>query len=215
MKKYETVIFDFDGTLLDTLEDLKDAVNYALRKHGMPERTLEEIRTFVGNGVRRLLVLSVPQGEENPAFEEVFAAFRSYYALHCNDKTAPYPGVIELLRALKQEGYALAIVSNKLDSAVKELSNIYFEGIVGAAIGEREGIARKPEPDMVHAALKELGQTAEGAVYVGDSEVDIRTAENAVLPCISVLWGFRDKEFLKANGATVFAATPADIKKLV
>lgn len=213
MKKYETVIFDLDGTLLNTLEDLSDAVNYALREMGMPERSLEEVRSFVGNGVRRLMELSVPEGFDNPAFEETFAKFREYYGVHCNDKTRAYDGVLELIRELKNEGYALAIVSNKLDLAVKELSEIYFEGIIKVAIGEKEGVAKKPAPDTVYAALKELDMPAETAVYVGDSEVDVMTAKNSGLPCISVLWGFRDEAFLRENGATQFARTADEVKK--
>lgn len=212
MKKYETVIFDMDGTLLNTLEDLADAVNYALRQMAMPERTIEEVRTFVGNGVRRLMELSVPDGFDNPAFEEAFAKFKEYYGVHCNDKTKPYAGVLALIRELKEEGYALAIVSNKLDLAVKELAEIYFEGLIKVAIGEKEGIAKKPAPDTVYAALRELHKPAETAVYVGDSEVDLMTAKNAGLSCISVLWGFRDEAFLRENGATQFARTAEEVK---
>ena len=212
MRKYDTVIFDLDGTLLDTLEDLADAVNYALREMGMPQRTIEEVRQFVGNGVRRLMELAVPQGFDNPAFEDTFAKFKEYYGIHCNDKTKAYDGVVQLLRDLKEEGYALAIVSNKLDSAVKELSEIYFEGIVKVAIGETEGVAKKPAPDTVYKALKELQMPAETAVYVGDSEVDVMTAKNSGLPCISVLWGFRDEAFLREQGATQFARTAKEVK---
>lgn len=212
MRKYETVIFDLDGTLLDTLEDLKDAVNYALRSQGMPERTLEEVRHFVGNGVRRLMELSVPDGLGNPAFEETFAKFKEYYGIHCNDKTKAYDGVLKLIRELKEEGYALAIVSNKLDSAVKELAEIYFEGLIKVAIGEKEGVAKKPAPDTVYKALEELSMPRETAVYVGDSDVDVMTAKNAGLPCISVLWGFRDETFLREHGATQFARAPEEVK---
>lgn len=215
MKRYHTVIFDMDGTVLDTLQDLADAVNYALKSMQMPERTLEEVRCFVGNGVRRLMELSVPGGFDNPQFEETFARFKEYYGVHCNDKTKVYDGIMELLRDLKDEGYTLAIVSNKLDSAVKELNEIYFHGIVKVAIGEREGIAKKPAPDTVYAALEELGVPCEGAVYVGDSDVDVMTAKNAGLPCISVLWGFRDKEFLIEHGAVQFAEKPEDVKKFL
>lgn len=214
-QKIDTVIFDMDGTVLDTLADLADAVNFALREYEMPQRTIDEVRAFVGNGVRRLLELSVPDGFSNPQFEEVFARFKEYYAIHCNDKTKAYDGILPLLRELDKEGYALAIVSNKLDSAVKELNEIYFEGIVKVAIGEVEGIAKKPAPDMVEKALKELGKTKETAVYVGDSDVDLKTAENAGLPCISVLWGFRDEIFLKEHGAKQFAKVPTDIKKII
>ncbi len=214
-KKYDTVVFDMDGTLLDTLEDLRDAVNYALRAHGMPERTTEEIRRFVGNGVRKLLVRSVPEGDKNPEFEAVFQVFREYYAVHSNDKTHAYKGVTELLKKLRDAGYAVAIVSNKPDAAVKNLNQIYFDGIVETAIGEREGMDKKPAPDMVWKAIEELGKTKETAVYVGDSEVDIETARNAGLPCISVLWGFRERDFLAARGAQVFAEAPEEVWMLL
>ena len=214
MKK-NTVIFDLDGTLLDTLQDLADATNYALRKQGMPERTIEEVRQFVGNGVRLLMIRAIPGGEENPLFEETFALFKSYYGEHCNDHTRPYEGIMELLATLREKGYAVAIVSNKIDFAVKELSKLYFQGIVPVAIGEKEGIRRKPAPDTVFEALKELGRAKEEAVYVGDSDVDIETAQNAGMPCISVLWGFRDKAFLKAHGASHYAEKAEEILKYV
>lgn len=214
MKK-TTVIFDLDGTLLDTLQDLADAANYALRKEGMPERTIDEVRRFVGNGVRLLMIRAVPGGESNPLFEETFAQFKEYYGEHCNDNTKPYEGMIELLETLKSKGYSVAIVSNKIDFAVKELSALYFKGIVPVAIGEKEGVRRKPAPDTVREALKELGRTAEEAVYVGDSDVDIETAKNADMPCISVLWGFRDREFLEEHGAKRYARTAEDVLKLV
>ncbi len=213
--RYNTIIFDLDGTLLDTLEDLADATNYALRSLFMPERTIDEIRSFVGNGARRLMELAVPEGTANPKFDEAFAMFREYYALHCNDKTKPYAGILPLLRELKDGGVAIAIVSNKLDPAVKELSLTYFGGLADTAIGEQEGIARKPSPDTVFAALRELGRTTADAVYIGDSDVDIMTAKNAGLPCISVLWGFRSQDFLQAHGATQLAAVPEDVKKFL
>ena len=200
MKK-TTVVFDLDGTLLDTLQDLANAVNYALEQQGMPKRTLEEVRQFVGNGVRLLMIRAVPDGERNPLFEETFALFKEYYGKHCNDNTKPYAGVVELIETLKEKGYAVAIVSNKIDFAVKELNDLYFKGIVPVAIGEKEGIRRKPAPDTVFEALKALGKTKEEAVYVGDSDVDLETAKNSGMPCISVLWGFRAKEFLAEHGA--------------
>lgn len=215
MKKYETVIFDLDGTLLDTLEDLYNAVNYALRRNGMPSRTIEEVREFVGNGVKRLMELSVPGGVLNPRFGEALETFRDYYGAHCNDNTRAYDGVLQLLKELKSGGYRLAIVSNKPDSAVKDLNRIYFQDFVEAAIGEKEGVAKKPSPDTVFAALKELSMPSESAVYIGDSDVDILTAKNAGLPCISVLWGFRDKEILDAAGGTQFAGKPAEIRKFL
>ena len=210
-----TVIFDLDGTLLDTLQDLANAVNYALRTQGMPERTIEEVRQFVGNGVRLLMIRAIPDGESNPLFEETFALFKSYYGEHCNDNTKPYDGIMEMLETLQEHGYAVAIVSNKIDFAVKELNEMYFQGIVPVAIGEKEGIRRKPAPDTVEEALRELGRTKEEAVYVGDSDVDIETAKNAGMPCISVLWGFRDRAFLEEHGAENYAESAVDVLRFV
>lgn len=215
MNKMDTIIFDLDGTLLDTLEDLTDAVNYALNTYHMPTRTIDEVRCFVGNGVRTLMIRAVPQGEENPRFEEVFAAFKEYYGEHCNDKTRPYDGIMELLKTLKKQGYVLGIVSNKIDSAVKELNRKYFADLIYVAIGEREGVQRKPAPDTVLTALQELGKEKKNAIYIGDSEVDIATAMNVGIPCISVLWGFRSVEFLKENGADNFAKEPADVLRFL
>lgn len=213
--KYTAVVFDLDGTLLNTLEDLMDAVNYALETYGYPTRTLNEIRTFVGNGVRKLMERSLPDGTATPKFEEILSAFREYYTVHCEDKTHAYDGVLQLMQQLKAAGCRMAIVSNKLDKAVKELNQSYFSGYVQAAIGEKEGIRRKPAPDMVENALAELNSSKQAAVYVGDSEVDIQTAANAGLACISVSWGFRDVGFLRKNGATVIADTPQQVYDLI
>lgn len=215
MKKYEAVIFDLDGTLLDTLEDLKDSVNYALKNAGMPLRSMEEVRASVGNGVRRLMELVIPDGEENPEFDKVFEDFKKHYALHCNDKTAPYPRIMELLSELKKRGYKMAVVSNKFYGAVQELRRLYFEGYIETAIGEKEGIRRKPAPDTVLEALRELGTDKEKAVYVGDSEVDIATAENTGMDCIAVAWGFRTREEQEKAGGRVFADDPFDILELI
>lgn len=215
MKKFDAVIFDLDGTLLNTLEDLTDAVNYALKLCKMPERTLEEVRQFVGNGIRKLMRRAVPEGEANPEFEKAFEAFRFYYKEHCNEKTKLYPGVANMLAELKEKGYHLAIVSNKADFAVRELRELYFGDTVEAAVGEREGIARKPAKDMVEQVIREMGVMPENVVYVGDSDVDIQTAANSGIPCISVTWGFRDKEFLREHGAVHFADTAEEVVVLV
>lgn len=213
--KYKYIIWDLDGTLLDTLQDLADATNYALRTYGMKERSIDEIRMFVGNGVRNLIIRAVPDGEANALFDNVFNTFKDYYILHCQDSTSLYPGIRETLATLKAEGYRMAIVSNKLQKGVTELYDIWFQNVIDVAVGERENVRRKPEPDMVEIAMKELGAQMEEAVYIGDSDVDIATARNAHLPCISVLWGFRDRDFLTAHGATTFAHEPKDILRMV
>lgn len=209
---YSTYIFDLDGTLLDTLHDLAASVNYALRQFGMPEHSLDDIRRFVGNGVRRLMERAVPQGADHPQFEEVFAVFRRYYMEHSLDTTRPYDGITETLRELKRRGCRMAVVSNKMMAATQELVRHFFPEIE-VAIGEHEaeGIRKKPAPDTVCEALHQLGVGKEGAVYVGDSDVDLATARNSGLPCISVLWGFRDQQFLKESGATTFVATPREL----
>jgi phosphoglycolate phosphatase len=211
--QYDTYIFDLDGTLLNTLDDLAAAVNYALRTHGMPEHSTDEVRHFVGNGVRLLMVRAIPDGEQNPLFEETFKTFREYYMAHSLDRTRPYEGIQELLENLKSQGKRLAVVSNKFYAATQELCRHFFPDTIEVAIGEHEaeGIKKKPAPDTVNEALRQLGVRKEKAVYVGDSDVDIATARNSGLRCISVLWGFRDEDFLKENGATTFVAAPLDI----
>ena len=213
MQQYDTYIFDLDGTLLDTLDDLAAAVNYTLRTYGMPEHSRDDIRRFVGNGVRMLMTRAVPNGEQNPQFEEVFSTFRMYYMQHSLDTTHPYDGVPEMLAALKQRGCRLAVVSNKFDKATKELCRHFFADTIEVAVGEHEaeGIHKKPAPDTVIEALSQLDVGRENAVYVGDSDVDLETAHNACLPCISVLWGFRDKEFLLAHGAKTFINHPNEL----
>lgn len=213
------VLFDLDGTLLNTLDDLTASTNAALEAHGYPPRTREEVRTFVGNGVKKLMLraLDVKNPEECPEFETIFADFRAHYAIHSNDHTCVYEGVMELIARLHEAGIALAIVSNKLDAAVKQLNDIYFQSYISVAIGENEaaGIKKKPAPDTVHAALRALGVAAEDAVYIGDSEVDIATAAHAGLACISVTWGFRDAAFLRAHGAQTLCETPQEVWELL
>ena len=214
-EKEKSVIFDLDGTLLDTLEDLKNAVNAALEATDMPTCTLEQVRQYVGNGVRKLMLRAVKDGENNPRFEEAFAYFKEYYKEHCLDNTRLYPQVEYLLRELQTRGVKMAIVSNKFDPAVKELNERFFGKYMAAAIGEMEGVARKPEPDMVYKALREMGADSKEAVYVGDSEVDIATARNAGLPCFSVTWGFREVPFLRSHGAKFLIHTPLELLYLI
>ncbi|MCI8571730.1 MAG: HAD family hydrolase [Lachnospiraceae bacterium] len=215
MKKYDGVIFDLDGTLLNTLEDLMDSVNYGLKAYHMPERSLEEIRCFVGNGVERLIELAVPEGTGDLEREKVFAEFKAHYKIHCNDKTGLYPGVEELLARLKEEGFAMAIVSNKLQEGVDALNKQYFDRYVETAIGAREGIRKKPAPDTVMEALRILDLPKERVVYVGDSEVDIATAQNAGMDCITVAWGFRTRKEQEKAGAKVFVERPEEIVELL
>ena len=213
MITYNTYIFDLDGTLLDTLGDLAASVNYALRTHGMPEHTIDDVRRFVGNGVRKLMERVVPDGTVNPLFDEAFATFRQHYMEHSLDTTRPYDGVPEMLATLKAKGFHLAVVSNKMMAATQELCRHFFPDTIEVAIGENEaeGIRKKPAPDTVIAALRQLGVGQEGAVYVGDSDVDIETARNSGLPCISVLWGFRDRDFLLQHGAKTLISAPSEL----
>lgn len=213
MKQYDTYIFDLDGTLLDTLNDLAASVNYAMRTHGLPEHSTEAVRRFVGNGVRMLMIRATPGGESHEAFNDIFQTFRHHYLVHSLDTTRPYPGIEAMLRELKQRGRRIAVVSNKFDEATKELVNHFFPDTIDVAIGEHEaaGVRKKPAPDTVIEALRQLGVGQERCVYVGDSDVDVQTACNCNLPCISVLWGFRDRTFLEACGATTFAKKPEDI----
>lgn len=214
-RKYEAVIFDLDGTLLNTLEDLKDSVNYALNKYSMPERSLEEIRHFVGNGVEKLIERAVPEGTEVLIRERVFTAFKEYYALHCNDKTGLYPGISKLLSELKERNFQMAIVSNKLQEGVDALHEQYFKEYLNVAIGAREGIRKKPAPDTVFEALRILEISKEKAVYIGDSEVDIATAANSGMDCITVAWGFRTRQEQEDAGAAIFAEKPEEIIPLL
>ena len=205
---YQTAVFDLDGTLLDTLEDLYLATNQALTRHGLPCRTRDEVRLFVGNGVEMLIRRAVPTGTDEETILAVLADFKTAYAAICEDHTKPYDGILDMLTALRERGIRVAVVSNKFDAATKKLCEKYFGDLVQVAIGERAGVRKKPAPDTVYEALKELGVTADHAVYIGDSDVDIRTAENCGMPCISVTWGLRDKDFLIENGAKTLVDSP-------
>lgn len=207
-----SILFDLDGTLLDTLDDLANSVNYALRTHHLPKRSHTEIRSFLGNGIRNLMLDAVGRGMSDEAFEPVFQTFRTYYVEHCLDKSKPFAGIIDLLKALQQRGITMAVVSNKLHPAVVELNERFFKDYITSAVGESATVRRKPNPDAVLAALSELGCSKDEAVYVGDSEVDLHTAQNAGMQCMLVLWGFRDEDFLRSlPGASLFAQCPADI----
>ena len=213
---YSAVIFDLDGTLLDTLDDLWTAVNAALQKFSLPLRTREEVRSFVGNGIVKLMERATGKVEKE-VFDGTLAEFKRYYGEHCEDKTKPYEGIIELLKALQAKGAQTAVVSNKADFAVKKLAKGYFEGLLAYAVGENEeaGIRKKPAPDSLLAVMESMGAGTDSTVYIGDSEVDIQTAKNAGVKCISVTWGFKDRGFLIENGATLLADTPKEILSLI
>ena len=213
MKRYKNYIFDLDGTLLDTLEDLTASTNYALHEFEMPVYSRDQIRMFVGNGVRKLIERAVPGGATNERFEEVLSVFQQHYLQHGMDHTVPYAGIVDLLTKLRAEGRRVAVVSNKFCAATEELCDSFFGELVEVAIGENEaaGIKKNPSPDTVVEAMRQLGATCDDTVYVGDSDVDIQTAKNSGIPCISVLWGFRDKDFLLVHGAETFVASPLDI----
>ena len=213
MRRYKAVIFDLDGTLLDTLTDLAEGTNYALRVNGFPERTLDEIRRFVGNGAHKLIERAVPDGQIEAALEKVRQDFNVYYKIHCKDHTGPYPGIMEMLQELVQQGYSLGVVSNKPDFAVQELIPEYFPGIFASVSGERQGVAKKPAPDLIREAMKNLHADSSESVYVGDSEVDLEAAANAGIPCISVAWGFKGREFLEEQQAEMIIEAPAEIQK--
>jgi len=212
--KYRYIIFDMDGTILDTLEDLKNSCNYALKANGMPERSIEEVRAFVGNGLARLVEQAV-NTQDKEIEKKVLEDLKAHYSLHCKDLTKPYEGICESLKALKEMGCKLAVVSNKIDSAVGELCKIYFPGIFDFSIGEKEGLKRKPAPDMVWEAMKGLGASGEESIYIGDSEVDFATAKNAELDCIAVTWGFRDRSVAIEHGIVHIVDTPKEIEDII
>ena len=204
------LIFDLDGTLLNTLEDLTDATNYALAQFGCPSRTLEEIRRVVGNGAKNQIAKSLPGKADDPDVDRVLAVYKEYYNAHCQVKTGPYEGVMEALAELSRE-FPVAIVSNKPDSAVKSLCEFHFPGVY--ALGERPECPRKPAPDMVYKAMRDLN--VDRCIYIGDSEVDIVTAKNAGVPCLSVLWGFRDRDVLEAAGGSWFCERPEEMPAML
>ncbi|MBR6530083.1 MAG: HAD-IA family hydrolase [Clostridia bacterium] len=209
MKK--AVLFDLDGTLLDTLQDLQDSVNVTMEKYAYPTHDYATIRSFVGNGVKKLVERAMPAEEVGEKFDAVYADFKAYYEVHMEDKTAPYAGICEMLAKLKADGFALAVVSNKFDSGVKALVKRFFGEWIDVAIGESATVRAKPAPDAPFAAMKELGITADEAVYVGDSDVDIVTARAAGIEDISVCWGFKDRDFLEECGASLLVDDPEEL----
>ena len=213
--KYSLAIFDLDGTILDTLDDLADSTNAVLISAGMPARSRDEVRRFVGNGIHKLIERAVPQGSTSEQIESVFEAFKSYYKAHCAIKTKPYDGIPELLSALRRAGCKTAVVSNKADFAVQELCQQYFPDMFDFAVGEKADVRRKPAPDSVNTVLETLRVSRSDAVYIGDSDVDIETAANAGLDCLSVEWGFRDREFLLEHGAKVLLSEPSELSRLL
>lgn len=213
--KYNTVIFDLDGTLLNTLEDLGDSVNFALKSFGYPTRTYEEIRSFVGNGVKDLVTKAVPNGTDEDTILKCLQVFKDHYKTNMQNKTAPYNGIMNLLEELNSRGIKLGIVSNKYDFGVKNLNKYYFKDLIPVAIGEREGIRKKPAPDTVLTAMKELGSQRETSLYVGDSGSDMITAQNAGIKSIGVTWGFRDADSLRESGADFLVDSPEQLLNII
>ena len=213
--RYRLAVFDMDGTILDTLDDLTDTLNMSLAEVGMPVRTKDEVRSFVGNGVGKLLERAVPQGATEEEMAALAGAFRKNYAVHCADKTKPYDGVPELIAALRAAGLKTAVVSNKVDFAVQTLAEGYFKGLFDMAVGEREGVRRKPAPDSVNEVMRTLGIPQEETVYIGDSDVDADTARNACVDFVGVEWGFRPREVLLEHGATVTVKTADELRRAV
>lgn len=213
--KYTTIVFDCDGTLLDTLTDLRNAVNYVLRAHDLPERSVSEVKAALGNGVAHLMRQSLPDSISEAQFNTYLDEFKAYYGEHLQDYTAPYPGMLNVLDTLRAKGYKLAIVSNKIQEGITPLNKEYFGDRLPVAIGERPGLQRKPAPDMVLQALKELNSSQDESIYIGDSEVDVATAKNSGLLCIGVTWGFRDEQLHKDLGVTHIARKAEDIVTII
>lgn len=215
MLLYDAVLFDLDGTLLNTLDDLTEAVNHTLRLYGLPALEQAEVRAMVGNGVRRLVERLLPGGAADPRMEAALTDFERYYTAHCDVRTRPYEGVVEAMAALSEAGVKLAIVSNKNDQAVQALTRTYFGSLAAVAVGGRDGVPRKPAPDMPLAALAALGTAPQRALFVGDSDVDMQTAQNAGMDCMLVGWGFRDPDALAALGPRFFVDDAAEMPALI
>lgn len=215
MKHYQLIVFDLDGTILDTLEDLMISLNVALQKNALPKRSLEEVRRFVGNGIGMLIRRAVPSNADEDTIRQVHTDFTAHYKVHSADHTRPYEGIPTLMRQLNEADRQIAVVSNKADYAVQDLCRHYFPGLIHIAVGEKEGVRRKPEPDSVNEVIRLSGIPKESVVYIGDSEVDIQTAKNAGIDAIIVEWGFRDREYLIEQGASTLVKTPAELGTLL
>lgn len=213
--KFDTIIFDLDGTLLNTLFDLKESTNFALKKYGYPEKTIDEVRMFVGNGVAKLIERALPDGINNPAYKNCLEDFKKDYKIRMYNHTAPYEGILEMLEKLNAAGIKTAVVSNKFDAAVKELCKKYFGKRIPVAIGESENVKKKPAPDSVLRAMDLLHARKDKTIYCGDSDVDVQTAKNSGLPCIGVSWGFRDKAMLEKEGADYIVDSPNELISLL
>ena len=208
---YKVAIFDLDGTILNTIDDLADTMNYCLRRYNMPERSIDEIKSFVGNGIHKLVERAVPEGTESVTVEKIFVSFHEYYKDHCAIKTKPYEGMEKVIEQLREHGVKTAVVSNKADYAVKSLCKKYFNGLFDYCVGDRQGQRRKPYPDTVNAVMEYFGAEPAKVVYIGDSEVDYQTAQNAKVDVIMVGWGFRDEEFLRSIGVRKVIHFPEEI----
>lgn len=212
---YKLAVFDMDGTILNSLHDIFVSLNHALAETGLPEITFPQCRSYVGNGIRKLIERAVPPGTDAAHMDRVHAAFTAHYRIHCSDTTRPYDGIIETLKKLRADGWKTAVVSNKPDYGVQELCRLHFDGLFDAATGERPGYAKKPAPDLVDMILKMLGTARSEAVYIGDSEVDVATAAQAGMDAVIVTWGFREEEALRAAGAKTLADTPEALYRLL
>lgn len=207
----ELYIFDMDGTILNTIDDIAGAINYVLDIHGYPRRTVDEVKSFVGNGLKRALELSLPDGVAGDVLNQLFTELVAYYNEHSNIMTRPYEGIVEVIHKLREQGKIVAVVSNKRVEAVRDLCDIYFAGCFDMALGDQDGIARKPAPDMTNMVIEHYGILKDKCVYIGDSDVDLMTARNTEIDCIAVTWGFRTREFLVEHGAEIIVDSPWEL----
>ncbi len=213
--KYQAVLFDMDGTVLDTLDDLCDSINHSLAEFSLPQVSRKHVRQCLGNGAAFLVSHSIPAGSSPELEADVLAFYKPWYDAHCLIKTAPYEGILPMMQSLKEQGLRLAIISNKPNRAVQELSDAFFPGLLELSVGESPSVRRKPAPDTVLTAASQIGLSVDQCVYVGDSEVDLQTARNAGMDCISVTWGFRDEAQLIEAGASVLVRTPEELESLL